>query len=228
MVDWSKKAQHFRGSEHQPSQRLPQMSLQGFICLFSDRNGQLVIGGQTLRIAVVADLSMGGPCTFGDTPFMMGCEGASFSHKTKRVLLGHPGKPLRYIWLKWKQTLLGTDHHIVSLPTILHARDDMNGIGRHFRFDGSRGCGLGSRLACPARFGRSHRDEELALFSSAAVGSAGGACTHRSTPACLRRGPGKNWANEAALSASLAALFFFLSVASSPDRLARGRETSSS
>src|SRR2546421_940185 len=105
---------------------------------------------------------MGSPGAFGDTPFMMGREATRFAHKTKRVLLSHPGKPLRCIRLKWEQTLLRTGHDVASsLIAILDTRDDMGWLGRRFRFGGSRGSGLGRRLAYPAGLGRNCWDKRL-------------------------------------------------------------------
>src|SRR5690349_5200161 len=89
------------------------------------------------------------PGPFGHAPLMMGREMTRFPHKPKRLLLGHPGKPLRRIWLKWEQTLLGADHDVASLLVILDARDDMNRLGGRFGSGtqaGSRACGLGSLL----------------------------------------------------------------------------------
>src|SRR5260370_34508658 len=95
-------------------------------------------------VAMVADMPMGAPGAFGNAPLMMGREAAHLSHKTKRGLLCHPGKPLLGIWLKRESAVLGTDHHIVPLIAILHARDDMHrlagGLGCWSR-PGSRGGG---------------------------------------------------------------------------------------
>jgi hypothetical protein len=76
---------------------------------------------------------------------MMSREVACSSHKTKRVLLCYPGKPLLRIELKWEQATLGADHDIAPFAAILDARDDMSGLGG--RFGGGRGSGTraGSR-----------------------------------------------------------------------------------
>ena len=72
---------------------------------------------------MVADLSMCAPGPVGDAPLMMSREVAASSHKTKRVLLCYPGKPLLRIWLKREQAALGTDHHIVPLLAVLDTND---------------------------------------------------------------------------------------------------------
>src|SRR6266702_2773413 len=91
-------------------------------------------------------MSMRPPGPTGDAPLMMRREVTCFSHKAKRGLCCQPGKPLRGIRLKREQTMLGTDHHIVSLIAILNARDDMNRLARELGCRtraGSRGGGLG-------------------------------------------------------------------------------------
>src|SRR5216683_811457 len=112
-------------------------------------------------VAMVADMPMGAPGASGDAPLMMRRETTPLSHKAKRGLLCHPGKPLGGIWLKWEQAMLGTDHHIVSLIAILNARQDMNwlarGLGCRTRA-GSRGGGLGGTTGRLGLLGRSRRD----------------------------------------------------------------------
>src|SRR6266852_1507457 len=81
-------------------------------------------------VAMVADMPMGAPGASGHAPLMMGREATPFSHKAKRGLLCQPGKPLGSLWLKREQAVLGTDHHIVPLRAILHARDDMHRLAR--------------------------------------------------------------------------------------------------
>src|SRR6266536_443586 len=110
-------------------------------------------------------MAMRPPSTFGNTPLMMRREVAPLSHKPKRVLLCHPGKPLLRLWLKREQAVLRTDHHIVPLIAILHARDDMNRLGRRFgcgRGSGtrarSRACGLGWTLGHAAGLSLRQRD----------------------------------------------------------------------
>src|SRR5260370_34252760 len=146
------------------------MSLQSLSCLLQDRHGQFLGQCQRQGVAVVADVPMCSPSPFLDAPCMMSREVPHLSHKTKRVLLGHPGKPLLGIWLKWKQPLLGTDHDVASLTAILDAWQDMRWLGRHFRFGGgpgsgtragSRTCGLGGRLEHPAGLGRNRWDGML-------------------------------------------------------------------
>src|SRR5260370_12269713 len=112
------------------------MSLPSLSSLLPARNGQLLGRCQAQGVAVVADMSMCSPSPFGYAPLMMRREVTRFAHKPKRILLGHPGKPLRCIWLKWKETLLGTDHDVTSLLAILDTRDDMRWLGRRFRFGG--------------------------------------------------------------------------------------------
>src|SRR5260370_39151919 len=102
-------------------------------------------GSKTQGVAVVADLPMRPPGTSGDAPLMMSGEAAQFSHKTKRGLRSQPGKPLRGVWLKWEQPLLGTDHHIASLAAILDAREDMSRLGRRFGWGRGSGTRVGSK-----------------------------------------------------------------------------------
>src|SRR5260221_1790403 len=111
---------------------------------------------------------MGAPGPFGAAPLMMSREVACSSHKTKRVLLCYPGKPLLRIWLKREQAALGTDHHIVPLLAVLDTRDDMNRLGRRFGEGrgsrtraGSRACGFGWRLGRAGWVGRSQWDGRL-------------------------------------------------------------------
>src|SRR5260221_10256388 len=111
---------------------------------------------------------MGAPGPFGAAPLMMSREVACSSHKTKRVLLCYPGKPLLRIWLKREQAALGTDHHIVPLLAVLDTRDDMNRLGRRFGEGrgsgtraGSRACGFGWRLGRAGWLGRSQWDGRL-------------------------------------------------------------------
>src|SRR5260221_2949136 len=111
---------------------------------------------------------MGAPGPFGAAPLMMSREVACSSHKTKRVLLCYPGKPLLRIWLKREQAALGTDHHIVPLLAVLDTRDDMNRLGRRFGEGrgsgtraGSRACGVGWRLGRAGWLGRSQWDGRL-------------------------------------------------------------------
>src|SRR5258708_14170724 len=85
------------------------------------------------------------PGPFGDARLMMSREVAGSSHKTKRVLLCYPGKPLLRIWLKREQAALGTDHHIVPLLAVLDTRDDMNRLGRRFGAGRGSGTTAGSR-----------------------------------------------------------------------------------
>src|SRR6266566_3070304 len=104
------------------------------------------------------------PGPFGDAPLMMSREVAGSSHKTKRVLLCYPGKPLLRLWLKREQAALGTDHHIVPLLAVLDTRDDMNRLGRRFgegRGSGTRACGFGWRLGRAGWLGRSLWDGRL-------------------------------------------------------------------
>src|SRR5260221_13577657 len=111
---------------------------------------------------------MGAPGPFGAAPLMMSREVACSSHKTKRVLLCYPGKPLLRIWLKREQAALGTDHHIVPLLAVLDTRDDMHRLGRRFGEGrgsgtraGSRACGVGWRLGRAGWLGRSQWDGRL-------------------------------------------------------------------
>src|SRR6266849_8505485 len=133
------------------------MSLQSCGSLLQPGNGQLRGGCQTQAVAPVADLAMGAPGTSRDAPLMMGRERAPLSHKAKRGLLCHPGKPLRGIWLQREQAVLGTDHHIVPLLAILDTRDDMNrlagrlGSGTRAGNWGSWLGGTPARLACRSR-----------------------------------------------------------------------------
>src|SRR5258708_29708706 len=108
------------------------------------------------------------PGPFGDARLMMSREVAGSSHKTKRVLLCYPGKPLLRIWLKREQAALGTDHHIVPLLAVLDTRDDMHRLGRRFGEGrgsgtraGSRACGVGWRLGRAGWLGRSQWDGRL-------------------------------------------------------------------
>src|SRR6266704_6570030 len=57
--------------EASPYKGLHQMSLQRFSRLLQHRNGQLMIGGQTQRVAVVTEVPMRPPSPFGDAPFLM-------------------------------------------------------------------------------------------------------------------------------------------------------------
>src|SRR5216683_5469688 len=97
-------------------------------------------------VAMVADMPMGAPGASGDAPLMMRRETTPLSHKAKRGLLCHPGKPLGGIWLKREYAVLRAGHHVASLWPILDARQDMNwlarGLGCRTRA-GSRGGGLG-------------------------------------------------------------------------------------
>jgi len=125
------------------------MSLQSLSRLLQHGNGQLMAGCQTERVALVADVPMRAPGPVLHPPLMMRGEVARFSHKAKRVLLGHPGKPLRGIWLKREQAVFGTDHHILPLRAILDARDDTNrlvGVLKTGRERGAGGAGLGECL----------------------------------------------------------------------------------
>src|SRR6266699_2259902 len=128
-----------------PSKRLGEVSLQSESRLFQHGKGQFVVGGQTLDVDPIADLPMRSPGAFGHTPLMMGREVACLSHKPKRVLLCHPGKPFLRLWLKREHTTRGTDHHVVPLLAILHARDDMHWLA------GRCGCGRGSRTSAGSR-----------------------------------------------------------------------------
>src|SRR5260370_749658 len=108
------------------------------------------------------------PGPFGDAPLMMSREVAGSSHKTKRVLLCYPGKPLRRLWLKGEEAALGTDHQRVPLLAILDTRDDKNRLGRRCGAGrgsgpraGSRACGFGWRLGCAGWLGRSQWDGRL-------------------------------------------------------------------
>src|SRR5438874_10255013 len=96
-------------------------------------------------VSAVADMAMRPPRSFGNTPLMMGREVAQFSHKAKRVLCCHPGKPLGGIWLKREHALRGTDHHIMPLLAILHTRDDMHRLAGRF------GCGRGGSTSAGSR-----------------------------------------------------------------------------
>jgi hypothetical protein len=146
--------------EDQPSTQLRQVSLQSLSRLLQHRKSELLVGGQTQGITVVADLPMGAPGPSLDVPLMMSGEVACSSHKPKRGLLCHPGKPLRGIWLQREQALLGTDHHVVPLLAILNARDDMHrlarGLGCRTRA-GSRGGGLRWTRSRPGLRGQSRR-----------------------------------------------------------------------
>src|SRR5258707_5605827 len=110
-------------------------------------------------VAMVADMPMGAPGAFGNAPLMMGREAAHLSHKTKRGLLCHPGKPLGGLWLKREEAVLGTDHHIVPLLAILDTRDDMHRLAGRLG-SGTRAGSWGSWLGgTPARLGcRSRAD----------------------------------------------------------------------
>src|SRR6266567_1582091 len=115
-------------------------------------------------VAMVADLPMGAPGASLDAPLMMRRETTLLSHKAKRGLRCHPGKPLGGIWLKREQTMLGTDHHIVSLIAILNVRDDMNRLARELGCRtraGSREGGLGGTTGRLGLLGRSRRDDWL-------------------------------------------------------------------
>src|SRR6266487_2916956 len=101
------------------------------------------------------------PGPFGDAPLMMSREVAGSSHKTKRVLLCYPGKPLLRLWLKREQAALGTDHHIVPLLAVLDTRDDMNRLGRQLGCKTrarSKGGGLGGTTGRLGLLGRSRWD----------------------------------------------------------------------
>src|SRR6266487_5985139 len=144
------------------------MSLQSLSRLLQHRNGQFLVGCQTLDGVMVADLAMCPPGPFGHAPLMMCREVAPFSHKAKRVLLGYPGKPLLRLWLQGEQAALGTEHHIVPLLAVLDARNDMNRLGRRFGCGrgsgtraGSKACGLLWRLGRAGWLGRSQRDDGL-------------------------------------------------------------------
>src|SRR5437588_2459 len=128
-----------------PSKRLGEVSLQSESRLFQHGKGQFVVGGKTLDVDPIADLPMRSPGAFGHTLLMMGREVACLSHKPTRVLLCHPGKPFRRLWLKREHATLGTDHHVVPLLAILHARDDMHWLA------GRCGCGRGSRTSAGSR-----------------------------------------------------------------------------
>jgi hypothetical protein len=150
--------------EAHPGKQLRQVSLQSVSGLLQHGNGQVLIGCQTQVVAVVADLSMGPPGASGGGPLMMSSEVARPSHKPKRGLLCHPGKPLWGIRFKGEPTFLGTDHHILSLLPILDARDDMSGLARRLgggRSSGtrarSRGCGPGWTLGRALLRGRGQR-----------------------------------------------------------------------
>src|SRR6266567_8009748 len=106
------------------------MGLQRRRRLFQHRHGQLVAGGQTQAVAVIADLPMSAPGASGNAPLMMSREAAPFSHKTKRGLLCQPGKPLGGLWLKREYAVLRAGHHVASLWPILDARQDMNWLAR--------------------------------------------------------------------------------------------------
>ncbi len=128
--------------EAQPSKQLRQVSLQSRCRLLQDGNSQVVGGGKAQSVAVVADLPMRPPGPSGDAPALMMCrQAAKLSHKAKRGLRCHPGKPRWGIWLKGEQSALGTDYHVMPLAPILDARDDMSWLAGRF------GCGTraGSR-----------------------------------------------------------------------------------
>src|SRR6185312_10180095 len=86
---------------------------------------------------------MGAPGPIGDAPLMRSREVSLFSHQAKRLLLSHPGKPLRRIRLKREPTFLGTDDDIASVLAILDARDDMDRLARC--------CGGGTRAGSRRR-----------------------------------------------------------------------------
>lgn len=96
-------------------------------------------------MVVVANMPMGAPGTIGNAPLMMSTEVSELADKTKRVLFGNPGKPLRGIRLEGEHALFGTDHDGAPLRVILDARDDVGWFGGCF--SGGRGGGTrtGSR-----------------------------------------------------------------------------------
>src|SRR5258708_5423858 len=131
--------------EAQPGKQLGEMSLQSLSSLLQHGNGQLLGGSKTQGGDVVTDVPMRPPGPFLDAPLMMSREVARFSHKPKRVLLCHPGKPLWGVRLKREHAVLRTDHHIVPLLAILDARDDMNRLAGRFG-SGTRAGSLWRRL----------------------------------------------------------------------------------
>ena len=75
---------------------------------------------QTLIVGVIADLAMSAPGGSGHAlRLAMSRQPAKPSHKAKRRQRRQPGKPCRGIWLKWEQAMLGADHHVVPLGSIL-------------------------------------------------------------------------------------------------------------
>src|SRR5438067_721168 len=143
------------------TQRLRQVSLQSLSRVLQHGHGQVVGRSKTQGVAMVADMPMRPPGPSRDAPLMMSCEAAQFSHKAKRGLLRQPGKPLRGIWLKREQPLLGADHDVASFWPILDARDDMSRLAGRLGCAtraGSRRCGLGWTLGRPGRLRRSQRD----------------------------------------------------------------------
>ncbi len=81
---------------------------------------------------------------------MMSGEVAHLSHKAKRVLLGSPRQTTPGYQAQMGAALFGTDHHVVSIRSILDARDDMNRLAGGFGGAtelGEEGAGLGGRCA---------------------------------------------------------------------------------
>src|SRR5436190_9231360 len=128
------------------TQRLRQVSLQSLSRVLQHGHGQVVGRSKTQGVAMVADMPMRPPGPSRDAPLMMSCEVAQFSHKAKRGLRGQPGKPLRGIWLKREQPLLG---QITALPSSgpfsergMACGDFLGGFGAR-RERGAGGVGLG-------------------------------------------------------------------------------------
>jgi len=116
------------------------MGLQSLSRLLQHGHRQVVGGGQTQRVAVVADLSMRPPGPFGDASLMMRRQAAHLSHKAKRGLRCQPAKPRRRIGSKREQTLLGTDHHVVPRAAVLDQK-----ASQRFGIDAEASCRLDQR-----------------------------------------------------------------------------------
>src|SRR6266851_2999941 len=137
------------------------MGLQSRRGLLQHGNGQVVGGSKTQGVAVVADMPMRPPGPSRDAPaLMMRRQAATLSHKTKRGLRRHPGKPLGGVWLKREEPLLGADHDVASFCSILDTRQDLSWLAGRFGYGTrarSRGGGPRWALGRPGLLGRSQR-----------------------------------------------------------------------
>src|SRR3989442_846246 len=130
-------------------QPLPQMGLQRRCCLLQHRHRQVLRRTQTQVVTVIAQVPMRSPGPVGH-PYhlMMGGEASLGANEAKRGLSREPGKPFWTLRGKGKQTLPGTDHHVLTIAAGFDQWDDVRWLfgrrrpGSEGRTRaGSRGCG---------------------------------------------------------------------------------------